>query len=572
MRIDRVTVSNFRNIAALDLKLSPGSVVVGENRVGKTNLLEAMRLVLDTSLSQNDRTLQKDDFWDGLSDGSDDWDPMSAGMVIEVSVEIVEFQEIRAAVTALGHALTVADPMRARLTYRFGPVDENAAQKVYKARIYGGDAPGTPISSELRSYVHFAFLHALRDVEDDIRNWRRSPLRKLLEAASNKVPEESLKVAREAIRGANKTLTDLEPIKDLGGSISAKTAELVGDNQSLATKLAIASPEPLRLLRTMRLLVDGDASRPLSTSSLGTLNVLYFALLELGLADQIERREVAHLVLAIEEPEAHLHPHLQRLVFGRLLDSQRRGESVVVTTQSPHIASVADPQNLIVLRQKNNETVAFSARDASLSDREWQDLGRYLDATRAELVFARRALLVEGYAEQVLIPRLAQARGIDLDKEGITVCSINGAHFASYAVFCEALGIPWCVITDGDQQEDGSRAGEKRANSLLSKLNATGAPEDAGIFVGDSTFEYDLFQASTVARSAFVSALLELASEASHVKIDEWREHDPGVDLLVKTIRGAGGKGRFAQRLSASTAELEGPAYVNRALDYLVAQ
>lgn len=66
-------------------------------------------------------------------------------------------------------------------------------------------------------------------------------------------------------------------------------------------------------------------------------------------------------------------------------------------------------------------------------------IARYLDATRAELVFARRVLLVEGFAEQVLVPRLAQTIGFDLDKLGISVCAIHGTHFSSYVKFCEAL-------------------------------------------------------------------------------------------------------------------------------------
>lgn len=59
-----------RYLADIDLRLHPGTVIVGENRAGKSNLLHALRLILDPSFSYSDHQLRREDFWDGLSDGS----------------------------------------------------------------------------------------------------------------------------------------------------------------------------------------------------------------------------------------------------------------------------------------------------------------------------------------------------------------------------------------------------------------------------------------------------------------------------------------------------------------------
>ncbi len=76
--------------------------------------------------------------------------------------------------------------------------------------------------SDLRGYLYVVFLHALRDVESDISNWRRSPLRKLLEAAAAAVPDEELSGVRQAMKDANTQLNDLEVIQRLGGNISTR--------------------------------------------------------------------------------------------------------------------------------------------------------------------------------------------------------------------------------------------------------------------------------------------------------------------------------------------------------------
>ncbi|QFZ18546.1 ATP-dependent nuclease [Saccharothrix syringae] len=567
MRIDHVRVKNFRNLADVDLVIQPGAVIVGENRAGKSNLLHAVRLVLDPTLSGSDRHLRREDFWDGLSDGADDWDPMAAREVIEISVDLVDFDHEIAVLTALSDALVQQQPMRARLTYRFAPVDtgtDEADGKVkYRAIVFGGDNDDLQLASDLRGYLYLVFLHALRDVETDLNSWRRSPLRVLLEAAADTVSEDDLGVVREAMKEANDKVNQLEEVKQVGSSISERITDIVGVNQALQTELAVAPDDPLRLIRNMRLFVDGTAHRHLSTTSVGTLNVLYFALLELGMEQRLRDLDIAHVVMAVEEPEAHLHPHMQRLLFRRLLTDDRTARSVLVTTQSPHIASVASPRSLVVLRNVDGRTEAAAAHTAELGDAEWDDISRYLDATRAELVFARRVLLVEGYAEQVLVPQLAEAAGMDLDKLGITICAIHGTHFKTYVRFCQALGIPWAVITDGDAED----AGITRAQRLVTALGESGAPETHGIFVGTTTFEYDLLAAHPTNREPCFAVLRALGTRNTGAAIDAWGATPPTQDSFIDMIDKVGGKGRYAHRLSQH--RLHAPDYVLRALSYL---
>lgn len=66
MQISRITIRNFRNFKALDVRLGQHAVFLGENKVGKTNLLFALRLILDPAMPDSMRRLRLEDFWDGL--------------------------------------------------------------------------------------------------------------------------------------------------------------------------------------------------------------------------------------------------------------------------------------------------------------------------------------------------------------------------------------------------------------------------------------------------------------------------------------------------------------------------
>ena len=86
MQLARISISNFRNFSALDVELAGNVVVVGENRVGKSNLLYALRLLLDPTLPDSTRQLAFSDFWDGLT-------VPAADNRITIAVEISDFEE-----------------------------------------------------------------------------------------------------------------------------------------------------------------------------------------------------------------------------------------------------------------------------------------------------------------------------------------------------------------------------------------------------------------------------------------------------------------------------------------------
>lgn len=147
MRISRLQIQNFRNVRVLDLHLAGNAVIVGENKIGKTNLPHAMRLVLDPALPDSARQLKDEDFWDGLPR------PLRKADKIMIAVDLTDFEGNENHVALLAEHLVEPEPMTARLTYVFQPLEalegEPTKESDYEFVLYGGDRPENRLGFDL---------------------------------------------------------------------------------------------------------------------------------------------------------------------------------------------------------------------------------------------------------------------------------------------------------------------------------------------------------------------------------------------------------------------------------------
>lgn len=484
MYISKVSLVNYRNFANSKIVLNKGiNTIIGENGSGKTNLFKAIRLLLEDASIQYAYKLAENDFnrklgnkWKGhwiiisieFSDLNHDEAVQSlfihgAGIAEEDYVEKATYNLFfrpKADIRKKLSELEVGDTEGLEKLLSTVTIQENYETfftgkstadfnnpDVYKELVgnfenvifpntidaskYGSKIPHQlSVSKE----VSFTFIQALRDVVSDFHNNRTNPLLTLLKHKSGEINEIDYQPISDMVDALNNSIEQLDDVQNIRKDIKKTIQDAVGRTyspSSMSIKSSVPS-EADKLLQSLKLFIgepDEDYEGGVHELSLGGANLIFLTLKLLEFKYRKSRETFANFLI-IEEPEAHIHNHIQKTLFDKL---DYGDTQIIYSTHSTQISEVSNVENINILAKKANYAEVYQP-SVRLMAESISEIQRYLDAVRTNLLFAKGVLLVEGDAEEILIPIMVkQVYGVSLDELGISLINIRSTGFENVA-------------------------------------------------------------------------------------------------------------------------------------------
>ncbi|MGN5189597.1 ATP-dependent nuclease [Aeromonas veronii] len=473
MYISSLKIRNFRNFLSSELLFKKGvNTILGENGSGKTNALFALRLLLDESLPRNITKLRESDFCRNLGNWKGHW--------IVISIDFNELSPHEGCQMLKHDTGHMDNSNKGTLNFYFRPCfkirkalfdasgNSTLAQEIIEKihiddyeSVFSGRSHANftcnetyknlvgdfnklvfpdPNNKDFKSYgihlsplheeVSFTFIKALRDVVSDLKNYRNSPLISLLKGLESEISDKDSKRITTLIAEVNDTISELDEIRQVSSGIQNMLHKTVGHTFSPIIDIESSLPSELdKLLQKLSLTVGDNYvdgySGDLNELSLGGANLIYVALKLLEYERKQDADKAAQF-LVIEEPEAHIHTHIQKTLFENHAINKTQ---VFLSTHSTHISSAAKISEMNILGLNENRVDVFQPA-TGLTKVKCNRIERYLNATRSTLLFAKGVILVEGEAELILTPVLVKkVFGVSLDELGISLISMDSAFF-----------------------------------------------------------------------------------------------------------------------------------------------
>lgn len=425
-----------------EINFVPGlNALIGENDSGKTAIIDAIKLILDTHSSE----------WVKIA--CDDFYEKSNRLRIECCFNDLIEEEAKYFTEWIG----IKDEGGASLPYLRVILDAvRQEERILPFDIRAGvSEDGSRLNAEAREYLKVTYLKPLRDAKSELMPRKGSRLSQILfghEAFKDKDNDHWLvkevfdkfnteieAYFKEAKGGDNKGM-------ELKNKLEDYLEKFFG--QKRAANFLVAKKNLKEILEVLKLELSEEQL------GLGSHNLLFIATELLNL----ERYDWNGLRLGlIEELEAHLHPQAQLKIIGYLQELTLRPDNrvqLILTTHSPNLGSRVNLENQIICNGGKIFSMGHNYTQLEISD--YKFLERFLDVTKANLFFAKGIILVEGWAEELMLPILAQKIDCDLTKNGVSIINVASTAFLRYAKIFqrkntdEEMNIPVSVITDLD--------------------------------------------------------------------------------------------------------------------------
>jgi putative ATP-dependent endonuclease of OLD family len=469
MKLTRLHIQNFRGIKDLTIALDRDiTVLIGENNSGKTSILEALRLGLAQIKSSkicnfSDYDFHRDNMKDHISRCEEirltySWEESKkypwAPEISQVLNEIIVGEEYAR--------------INLRVTARYD--EENKELKQEWNFLDGQENIFTTKQNflkDLQKIRPLFFLSTLRDVKEEFRSkatfWSSFlKIKDIDKTTREKLEKELDKINRKIVESQ-------QSFKDVEKEIE-HLSEIISAGKTSPVTVEPAAPDILNSLQhaQVNLLTENNVKIPLANHGSGTQSLsvllLFSAYLKTRLAQDIDK--LAEPIIAIEEPEAHLHPNAVRALWNLL---QALPGQKIIATHSGDILSEIPLHYLRRIKKEGDNTRIYSLPEPLLGEEEIRKFTHHVRRNRGELLFARCWLLVEGETEVTVITAAAELMGKNLSRFGIRLVEYSQAGGPGIFIkAADSLSIQWHTVADND---DSGNKSVKTVEKLLKDKN-----------------------------------------------------------------------------------------------------
>lgn len=478
VKVTCIRVSHFRSLTNVEVELDDLTVLVGANNAGKTSFLDAMY----AAIGAGRKTLGQDDIHVATGEA---FPPLERKVIVDISVRPVddngsfletfpegsywtglwgpgiaqdaEFNEFMAYRTTLSWSIVKGDYVLERKFLK--------EWKHFNEWLTAEETDKSLTTGQLEP-IALHYIDAKRDLDDDLHRqgsfWRR------LTDNLGLAPEDIDKIEGALSTLNQEIVTKSEVLKHLKTNLADISAVVATDSAGIEIAPVARRLRDLSKGVDVTFATTGAQAFPLTRHGMGTRSLasllVFRAFVSWRYDLAIKQGDHVHSLLALEEPESHLHPQAQRSLFSHIksIPGQR-----IVSTHSPYFAGQAKLEELRLFTKQSGITSATRLDLSSLNPDDIRKLERNVIESRGDLLFARAVILFEGDTEEQAFPLWAESYWDATAHElGFNFIGVGGGQgYFPFVWLANSFGIPWYIFSDGE---------EKTINSLKGQMNRAG--------------------------------------------------------------------------------------------------
>jgi predicted ATP-dependent endonuclease of OLD family len=467
--LSKIVIHGWRGIDHLELELRPcfPHVLIGSNNAGKTAVLEAIALALGSGAFGSSWSPDKSDFYSIHSDNETGYPAVKGvqkpelvhGIQVKGTLKNGNGRHQRQLLDAQHKAILIAPRTALSAEDKIKFKDHGVGWLQYYARL-----------DEISDNAPEVWLMRPQEIEASLYVWRRGPIARLASLLAKRFLSDDWKITRED--GKTSSMPDTlyraheffrEAVEkfpfwrdDMKPKLEEAISRFVGSQAKVDLRPDTQIFEEW-IAQQLSISLATDPSgvvTPLDAMGDGWQSIVRLAALDAlsQFPDQMKDR----VVVLIEEPETHLHPHLRRKLRKVLAELSKKGWVIIYSTHSSEMVSFdADETITRLVRHSGHlagSTVHTDKIEASAK------LQSKLDERGAhDFLFSAGAVFVEGRDDGFACRYTFDSCGVDIDGRSISITQCNAVSvIAAFAAIAKDLGIRWCALTDEDRLDDGA--------------------------------------------------------------------------------------------------------------------